>query len=185
MKGIFVMRSYLLNLWNIMDPIYYQCTRLCYVPGMERKNTIFRVRLTRYKGATVILEDGTVIKRNDVLIKIHLHNVRLISEIQSIDNEVKKAIHLYRSIRQALGGLAVFLEENKKYFKAKGILGITMLNQGAIRLGFEIVPIKNPFYRSFKKWTFFPINILTNASISEEPMYLFMSKEQLQKHYLS
>lgn len=90
MKGIFVMRSYLLNLWNIMDPIYYQCTRLCYVPGMERKNTIFRVRLTRYKGATVILEDGTVIKRNDVLIKIHLHNVRLISEIQSIDNEVKK-----------------------------------------------------------------------------------------------
>ncbi len=84
------MRSYLLNLWNIMDPIYYQCTRLCYVPGMERKNTIFRVRLTRYKGATVILEDGTVIKRNDVLIKIHLHNVRLISEIQSIDNEVKK-----------------------------------------------------------------------------------------------
>ncbi|WP_052480348.1 YkoP family protein [Caldibacillus thermoamylovorans] len=81
------MRKVILFCWRLLDPIYYQFTRLTYID--YRKN-IFRVRLTRYLGHPVVLADGTHIQKNDLLLKIHFHNVRLLSELSQIQNEFQK-----------------------------------------------------------------------------------------------
>ncbi len=57
------MRNYLLNMWYMLDPLYYKLTRLQYVPDSRMNNTIFRVRPTTYKGASVVLQDGTTINK--------------------------------------------------------------------------------------------------------------------------
>ncbi|WP_257467550.1 YkoP family protein [Peribacillus asahii] len=80
------MRNYLLNIWNLVDPIYYRLSHLNYLP----EKNILRVKLTRYKGRNVILSDGTAINKNDLLIKIHLHNAVLLKELKTNQKRFKK-----------------------------------------------------------------------------------------------
>ncbi|MFD2045009.1 hypothetical protein ACFSTA_15085 [Ornithinibacillus salinisoli] len=177
------MKSYLLGVWNTIDPIYYTCTRLRYIPEDEHHNTIFRVRLTRYKGSSVVLQDGTVIHKNDVLIKIHLHNVKIINDIQSIKSEMKRAVFIYHMVKRSLPRLAHYVKNHPKNEDIKGIIGITTLHKGVNHLGFEVFSIRNSYYRSYKKLTFLPINLLASTSQQGEPVYLFMSKTDLVTRY--
>lgn len=177
------MKSYLLGVWNVVDPIYFSVTRLHYVLDNNQNNTLFRVRLTRYKGETVVLQDGTTICKNDLLLKLHLHNVRMISELNTIQSDIKRAVLVYHKIRDALPKLSQYVTTHKKGDEIKGIIGITTLSRGANRLGFEIIPIRNPYYRLYKKGTFLPINHIANTKNQQTPAYLFMSKKQLLQKY--
>ncbi|MDQ0218921.1 hypothetical protein ELQ35_10410 [Peribacillus cavernae] len=183
------MKGYLLSVWNTLDPLYFMCTRLNYLPEKEFKN-IFRVRLTRYKGVDVTLSDGTQIKKNDTCVKIHLHNIRLLNELKLIKSEVKKAKIIYRNVQRSLPGIEEYIRNHKNFNDIKGIIGITVLNKVCDRLGFEVVEISNPVYKRFKWVTFFPIIFLSSTEASNKnilkhpaPSYLFISKEKLSKLY--
>lgn len=173
----------MLGVWNAVDSIYYNITRLHYVPDNHKHNTLFRVRLTKYKGSTVTLQDGTIIYKNDLLLKIHLHNVRVLSDLMHIKSDMKRAVIFYHMIRDALPKLSIYVLSHKKNNQIKGIIGITSLCRGANRLGFETVPIKNPYYRLYKKATLQPINHIANTSYQATPAYLFMSKKNLHGKY--
>ena len=85
------MKKYILKAWTKIDPLYYHMTRLNYIYEKQLgEKRILRVRLVSYKGADVTLSDGTLIHRNDTLIKIHLHNIRLINEMNGFQNEINK-----------------------------------------------------------------------------------------------
>lgn len=83
--------------------------------------------------------------------------------------------------------LVDYINNHKKSEKIKGIVGITMLDKGVERLGFDVVTPVNPFYRCFKKITHIPIFYLTSKQVSLRHLpntsYLFISKEKLQKTY--
>ncbi|MDQ0220219.1 hypothetical protein ELQ35_11375 [Peribacillus cavernae] len=183
------MKGYLLSVWNILDPLYFRCTRLNYLPEKEFSKSIFRVRLTCYKGQDVILSDEIQIKKNDTLVKIHLHNARLLHELKHIKSEVKRAKIIYRSVQSSLPGIEEYVRNHKSSNDIKGIIGITVLNKVCDRLGFEVVDISTPVYRNLKWLTFLSINILSSpkpwSSIFKHPApsYLFMSKEKLTKLY--
>lgn len=176
-------KPWLISLWNIIDPLYYSCTRLTYVKNDYRPN-IFRVRLMRYKGRQVRLADGTVLHRGDLLLKIHLHNVMLLKELSAFESDVKKARAVYRLVEQSLPGLAHFVLNHEKYGQLKGIMGITMLNRGAGPLGFVKYPLQNPLFKMIKWLTLLPIHFLFSSQPfkhikKHQPVYLFMSKEKL------
>lgn len=176
-----------MRVWSIIDPFYYACSRLHYVvtEKEEKDKTLFRVRLTSYQGHEVTLYDGTVIKKNDLLLKIHLHNVRMLHDLQvSNYSKTKKALLIFHSVKRELPILAQYVNNHQHSQKIKGIIGITSLYKGANRLGFETVPIHNTYYRTYKKLTFSPINFIANTS-SKDPVYLFMSKDALINKYHS
>ncbi|MFC4557504.1 hypothetical protein ACFO3D_04695 [Virgibacillus kekensis] len=177
------MKNYLLGAWNAIDPIYYGISRLHYVPDQEDNNTLFRVRLTRYKGYSVVLSDGTVISKDDLLIKLHLHNVRMISELAAVESDIKKAVLIYHRVRDGLPGLAKFLASHDRGNEIKGVIGITTLCRGAERLGFEKVTIRSRPYSLYKKMTLLPIKHIANTKLDLDPAYLFMSKQQLLSKY--
>ncbi|MBO1579380.1 MULTISPECIES: YkoP family protein [Bacillus] len=186
------MKSYVLLVWNFIDPIYYKFTRLTYIHNEIHKENILRVRLTRYKGKHVTLSDGTQINKNDILVKIHLHNVRLINEMKSVKNDITKGRFIYQHVKKSLPSLGSYIQNHSRADEIKGIIGISMLNRGADRLGFEFVAISNPFYKWFKWLAFLPICLLSNNdsifkmiknNISSTPKYLFMSKENLLQIY--
>ncbi|MCY8838146.1 YkoP family protein [Bacillus atrophaeus] len=179
------MRNCFLSIWGIIDPIYYFFSRLTVI-GKE-KQSVFRVRLTRYKGAQIILSDGTKIKKNDVLVKIHLHNIKLMRELQTIESAVRKGMIIYQKVYISMPLLVDYISKHKKRDDIKGIIGITMLHKGVERLGFEVVKPSNHFYRFFKKVTHLPILYLTskqfNAQSIPNSYYLLISKEKLQQKY--
>ncbi|MEQ2525542.1 hypothetical protein EKG37_11960 [Robertmurraya yapensis] len=182
------MRNQILSIWKICDPFYYFCSRLTYVT--TNGDNIFRIRLTKYKGRNITLSDGTQILKNDTLVKIHLHNIRLLMEVKDIKSELKKAKLIYRYVQNSLPGVENFIRNHHKTSDIKGIVGITSLSKGTERLGFEIIDIMNPFYKWYKKLSFLPIGLLSNKGTSvnqilkvESPIYLFMSKDKLSQIY--
>ncbi|NEU31689.1 hypothetical protein GN156_13030 [bacterium LRH843] len=184
------MRGYLISIWHMLDPLYYLCTRLRFPPCERLDSNIFRVRLTRYKGKNIVLSDGTQINKNDTLVKIHLHNVRLLKELIEIKSEWKKAKMIYRYVQHSLPGLDSYIRNNNRSNEIKGIIGITFLTKGCERLGFEMIEISNPIYRWFKWCAFLPIEILSGKQFSikkmfqhHPPAYLFMTKNTLAHLY--
>lgn len=184
------MRGYVLSIWSLLDPIYFLCTRLSYLPNIGKESNIFRIRLTKYKGKEIILSDGTQINKNDTLVKIHLHNVRLLREFKDIKSELKKAKIIYRYVQNSLPGVENYIRNSSCSKEIKGIIGITMLNKGCERLGFETFEISHPVYKWFKWIAFLPIEILSSGNCSiwhickhQAPKYLFMSAQKLTKMY--
>ncbi|MEC3606127.1 hypothetical protein P9126_03720 [Bacillus glycinifermentans] len=180
------MRSCFLSIWSVIDPFYYFFSRLTLID--KSQSNIFRVRLTKYKGIDVILSDGTVIKKNDVLIKIHLHNIKLIKEMQHIESAVRRGLLIYQKTCISMPALAKYVNDHRKADQIKGIIGITTLHKGVERLGFEAVEPANRFYRFFKKLTQIPILYLTTSQFSFRGIppsrYLFISKKKLFNSYL-
>ncbi|CDQ18159.1 hypothetical protein SAMN05192559_10298 [Halobacillus karajensis] len=182
-------RLYFIALWKIVDPIYFSCTRLQHLGNKRNHPSIFRVRLTCYKGRDVTLSDGTVIKKNDVLLKIHLHNARLLHEFREMDSDLKKAMILYKKVKESFPHLACYLEQHRDVKDIKGIIGISVLNKGCERLGFDSYTISSPWYKWFKQLAHYPIYLLSTPKPyaiwkkRPSPKYLFMSKDRLLNKY--
>lgn len=181
------MRSSFLTIWSLLDPIYYYFTRLTYLPCKEN---ILRIRLTKYKGKNVVLSDGTHINRDDLLVKIHLHNVKLLNELKDIKSELRRGKMIYRYVQKSLPDVEAFIQQHSRAEDIKGIIGITMLNKGCTRLGFEVIDITHPIYKWFKTLAFLPIELLCNQKQSirhtikhHQPSYLLMSTRTLSKLY--
>lgn len=180
-------KSYVLSIWDLMDPVYYSFTRLTYVDSDPKRN-IFRVRLMRYRGKGITLGDGTHLQKGDLLLKIHLHNVVLLKEILPMINDLKKARHIFRWVEKSLPGIASYVKNHPKAEQIKGLIGITMLNKGCHPLGFETHPISSLYYRSYKWFTLIPIYLLSvsrpfKTFKKQSPEYLLMSKDILMEKY--
>lgn len=185
-----ILKGLLYYFWGIIDIFYYNLTRLqSLAKQYANKQNILRVRTTTYKGYNVKLMDGTEINYNDKLIKIHLHNVRILKETKKFKSELKKAKWLYQAVERSLPEVALFIKEHKKCNEIKGIIGITMLDRVSDRLGFETKAISNVFYRRFKWLLQLPILYLSSSDrslqslLQQQPKYLFMSKETLFEKY--
>ncbi|MEH7125787.1 hypothetical protein V7127_21485 [Bacillus sp. JJ1773] len=183
------MRGYVLSIWNWFDPIYYFFSRLTLLPCEGAKSNIFRIRITKYKGRNVVLSDGTRINKNDTLVKIHLHNAKLLIELKDIKSDLKKAKFMYQYVQKSLPEVENYIRECRQAYMVKGIVGITMLNKGCERLGFEVVDIYSPIYKWFKWFAFLPIELLSNKQTTweslknQKPNYLFMSTNKLSEMY--
>ncbi|MBT2712512.1 hypothetical protein J7E23_06675 [Pseudomonas sp. ISL-88] len=178
-------RSCLLSIWYVLDPLYFFFTRLTLID--KHKSNVFRVRLTRYKGKEVVLSDGTRIKKNDILVKIHLHNVKLLKELQHIESAVRRGFMIYQKVYQSMPHLADYIHQHKRKDEIKGVIGITMLHKGAARLGFEVMKPSNGFYRVFKQVAHIPILYFTTKQFTLKNIpysyYLMISKEKLMGTY--
>jgi hypothetical protein len=182
-------KSYILFLWRCIDPFYFQCSRLTYLDSANNEKNVFRVRLTRYKGKSVTLADGSRIVKNDLLVKIHLHNIRILKEVQNMKSELKKTRFIYKKVEKSLPALAKYMKNHNKSDDIKGVIGITSLNRGTRRLGFEETAISNTLYKRFKQLSLLPISFLSYDNLSlkmlhkNTPCYLFMSKDRLLEKY--
>lgn len=182
-------RLSILSIWKIFDPIYFLFTRLQYIEFEGNKKAIFRVRLTKYKGKDVVLSDGTMIYKNDVLIKIHLHNVQLLSEFLRMENHVNRARCIYKTVLNSMPLLAEYIHKHPDKQKIKGIIGITILNKEVRQLGFECFSPQNSFYKMYKKTSLLPIFFLSTPSFGirnvkkHHLVYLMMSKDKLLRKY--
>jgi hypothetical protein len=181
-------RLIILWIWKLFDPIFFLCSRLHYIHPAASKNSIFRVRVTKYKGKMMILADGTKISKNDLLLKIHLHNVRLLMEFINIKNELSRTRQIYKTVLFSMPPLARYLKCHPLEKNIKGIIGVTTINKGVGQLGFESFSPSNSFYKYFKKMGQFPITFLSCGSIKSfqrhNLSYLIMSKENLYSRYL-
>jgi hypothetical protein len=181
-------RLTILWIWQLFDPIFFICSRLHYIHSVSSNNSIFRVRITRYKGKTLILSDGTKIRKNDLLLKIHLHNIRLLMQFINMKNDLSRSRKIYKTVLYSMQPLARYLKNHPLEKNIKGVIGITTINKGVGQLGFECFSPSNPFYKWFKKMGQLPITLLSCTPVKSfqkhHLTYLIMSKENLYSRHL-
>jgi len=184
-----LVRLLFLSIWRVLDPLYFSFTRLQYPCLDHREEGVFRVRLTRYKGKEVILSDGIRICKNDLLLKIHLHNVRLLRDFSYRNSELLRGRGIFKRVMESMPSLTSFILNHPEEARIKGIIGITLINKGFRPLGFDCIVPQNKYYSWFKKMMQLPIYLLSCSHISAKgirkhhPVYLMMSKERLTERY--
>lgn len=75
---------------------------------------------------------------------------------------------LYKKIKASLPHLALYIQRHKNTQEIKGIIGITLLNKGCERLGFESYAISSRSYKWFKQLAFYPIYLLSTPKLNSK-----------------
>jgi hypothetical protein len=180
-----MVRNLAFSLWQICDPFYYRCTRLQRLDTHPQQ--VFRVRLLRYRGQTLTLYDGTRIEQGDLLVKLHLHNVRLFRMLGE-EHPFVRARKLQNLVAQSLPAVSQYILQHRRSLEIKGVIGFTQLNRGCRQLGFDVWPIASRGYRLLKWLGLIPIFLLFNsqplhARHKFEPKILAMSRTTLFDRY--
>lgn len=176
----------LLQLWRIWDHIYYHSTRLQYI---DKNNNLFRIVLLPYWGNRLVTKSGHEINKNDLVIKLHIHNFRLAEMIYEKKGAKALGILLLREVRNSMPGLAQFVANHPMADRIKGIVGTTFLHRGVEKLGFTTSePINTGIYRLkslYLKWMMrlmHPDGKKRLESSAQEKLVIkrvFISKEEL------
>ena len=74
----------------------------------------------------------------------------------------------YKKVQASLPDLAFFIIHHNKNDQIKGIIGITMIDKGYKRLGFESFSLSSHSYLWFKRIAHYPIHLLSSSKPSSK-----------------
>ncbi len=147
------MNTTLLNLWRIWDIVYYHSSRLQYI---DKHKNLFRIVFLPYWGERLETSSGDIIKKNDLVLKLHIHNFRLAELIYSKRDVKALGIVLLREVRRSMPGLARYVASHPQSEQIVGVVGTSFLHRGVEHLGFTSSdPIDSSIYkikRMYLKW---------------------------------
>lgn len=143
----------LLHLWRVWDTIYYHSTRLQYV---EKNHNLFRIVLLPFWSEPLVTKHGSIINKNDLVLKLHIHNFRLAEMIYKKKDSKALGIMLLREVRNSMPGLARYVACHPYVDQITGVVGTTFLHRGVEHLGFSTTnPIESKIYKIksiYLKW---------------------------------
>lgn len=154
-----MIKKFFLRCWGIWDRIYYTFNRMEFV---EKHSNIFRVVIKTYWGPDFPIDHQTVLKKGDRYVKLHIYNLGLAKDVEQLDHPFKLATYLRKTFKQSLTGLAEYYQKLPEEDQVKAILGITILNQGAERLGFKTMEVPYTLWYRFKHHFFKLILVLVH-----------------------
>lgn len=183
------MKRIVLFSWGFIDRII---RRFTWIKDIEDGKFIWRLALRRYHGQEWLMQDGSLLKKGDYYIELHLNNDHLLSLIGENSSIERVAIIIIREIRNGLPKLARLMKDDTKYGKAKVLLGITLLHRGTVRLGFTAYELKLGLFRMFINWyenlllaLFHPGGFKNLKTYREKlsPKYVVMTRQELMRRY--
>ena len=123
----------------LLPVILRLCTLVLGIRSLGRNGGIILVELTRHKGRTIRLADGSEIKHGDRVIKLHLDNGWIAERRQSglRTGTVALPRGVVRCFRDGFRLLAAQLAEGG-YGNVVAVYGWTVLHRGARRFGFQV-----------------------------------------------
>ncbi|TCT14683.1 hypothetical protein EDC18_105165 [Natranaerovirga pectinivora] len=136
------MRKFLRKVFVILDNIVRKLGKWELIPNTRLE--YFYLSKHRYKGKDKILEDGSIIKKGDEVIEMHVNN----SKMEELGSRLKE---IFKALDEELRLLAIALEENEKYKNVKGLWARTVLYPITEKRGFETQEIKGTYMFGFLK----------------------------------
>lgn len=143
------------------------------------ENKLMYIHLYKYKGKTIKLNDGIIIKNGDTIGELHIDNIK----VKDVDNEFNNVANLFLKELHALKNAILHGE----YTDMKAIYGVTLLYPIAKRYGFTIISFDTSFKKIFlRAWdnilrVAFRKNKLKSRNKFREPKQCWLSREQILK----
>lgn len=176
-------------LWSRVDAVIRLLAGIKDLEGSK----IWRVALRRYRGQSRRLADGTIVKKGDRLLELHLNNDFLSGMARDTASPEGIAVKAAKEVAHSLSRLARLLKEDNRYQKVKAVFGITILNRPVRRFGFEVYDLEpgaltalTRFYEKMILSIYHPWGpgALKNYRRSVMSKYVIMSKNELIRRYL-
>jgi len=113
--------------------------------------TLFRLARRRYRGGTLTLSDGVVLRTGDPVAELHLNN-DLLQEITRRGRTPERiALLVLKELRRSLPALAAYINSAPRYREIKALIGLTLLHRNTQRLGFDHFD-PPPVMRILSRW---------------------------------
>lgn len=126
-----------------------------HLPGSKYNFLYFVPKI--YKGKDVTIKDGTVIRKGDKILEIHIDNPNLVNLETGYSN-------LFIMLKEELANLGRLFPE-KEYEEYKAVLAVTLLYRLATRAGFTVYDFDSSFRQ---KMVSFGENILRKTLRKEK-----------------
>jgi hypothetical protein len=139
-----------LSVWIWWDRFLQRRWRLQWV----RPDGIFRYRVTRHRGATVALEDGTTVVAGDAIIELHFDNAAL---MRASSGATWNPWETMETLDTDLTHLAALVMDGG-VGSVRALHGVTLFAGPGRRLGFELHPV--PHTPSWSLRRYFLIGLL-------------------------
>lgn len=167
------MKKLLKRFFNYIEKIYIKRHNWELVPGTEY-GCVY-IDILKHKGKDVSLSDGTIIKKGDTVVEVHINNKKM------KDVSVRMVLKIFNS---ELKAMAKALRDNSEYADIKGVFGRTVLYPLNKKLGFEVFEITSKRMKLFiKLWdNLIKIAFSTRNKgkfIVREPKETWISREDL------
>jgi len=179
-------RRAVFTLWSKWENIFAQLS------NVERisSSNVFRLSRRRYQGAAVYDPDGRLVARpGDMMGELHFDSLRLQVSGKSV---TQTAIRVLSLVRNSLPELAKYIHNNPDYKGIELIAGVTLIHQGASRLGFQVQDLPD-------SWSLRVIGFAQKVIMrvyhsdqppeshkigNQKPKLVWMSRQQLLDRYL-
>jgi len=169
-------KRFTVKLWLSYEKLVHKVLRLKTVKGYNKP--FFHYRFIKHSGEVLQLSDGQSINKGDLVAELHFDNNQLSSIAFQSKSMLTTALRLIKETERNLPFLAYELQNHPRYNEVKGIVGITMINRGADRLGFEIYDIKSGW---FSKLTKTYLGLLMKALTPTKKQHIANRKTEIPK----
>jgi Predicted xylanase/chitin deacetylase len=168
-------------LWEKWEYIY---ANLFQIKRINATN-LFRLTKKRYKGPDLYDGNGDLLAaKGDIVAEIHLDNIRF--QCKETDSH-KVGLKALSRVKESLPVLAQYITESSDYQDIKVLLGLTLLNRGVKRLGFEVQDIPSTWANRKKGilqkviiLIYHPLGIARNTKrLGSKPKLVWISKQKL------
>lgn len=132
------------KVWLMYEKVVHQVLRLNDVKGYTKP--FFYYRIIKHTGQTLHLNNGDKITKGDLIAELHFDNEQLSSFAFQSKSMLTTALKLLKETERNLPFLAHEVTKHQQYEQIKGIVGITMINRGADRLGFELFSLEKGLF---------------------------------------
>lgn len=137
------LKSIFIGLWEVWEKLYF---KLAHIIELDDSEAILHFSINTYKGKPVLLKDGTVVKKGDKFLELHLLN-RNVSNILRRHNSLMGASkEIERRLISSFAEIIDYVERNDIAIKA--VHGVTGLYRLFEKRNFDIFDL-NPFVRIF------------------------------------
>lgn len=168
------------KLFELIERSIVNLNKWKHIPNSKRK--LLYICPHVYKGRTIEISDGTVIKNGDLVGEMHIDNLK----INGLENDYRK---LFRILKEELQDLSYVIINEKGFGEIKAYHGTTLLYPLAKKQGFTIVEID----KGLKKYFLILWENLLRFVFKKEskirdgfrtPKECWISKDQLLQKYI-
>lgn len=174
------MKKMLKKFFILMDKLNRKVNHIEPIPNTM--DNVILLHKQKYKGKKIILEDGTIIQKGDMVIEIHVNNFT----IHEVGNNIREIIRVFD---RELKALAESMSKNGELSEIKGLFGRTVLYPITSRRGFEEKEIKSNLMINFLRvWDNLIKYAYENDSPNNkikfrEPKEIWISHNKLKKQF--
>ncbi len=175
----------LLMAWSGWEQLSHRLWPTTEIPAAPFR--LLELRIISYRGAPFILADGTRIDEHNLLCELHCNNRNILSLVMRTD------LNPFAAAREDLRSLAIWAQEDDIGRRIRALYGVTMLTQGAARLGFTIRPQAISIRRRFEKIFMTGLlllyapdgvrRLMCGTTPSTYPQEVWMSRQELINRY--